>query len=318
MVIEQSLGFLYGPPGCLKSFIALDMALAITTGQPSWWNRKISRPGAVIYISTEGLGNLKFRIMAWEQHRGVVVKDAPFRLIRQGINFTSRDDIVKLLATVQSVADSLSVPIAAVFVDTVSRVLPGIDENLQKDMTIFVAGCDAVRQRFSCVVVGLHHTNKMGSIRGSTVLPGAGDFMIEVKREPGALTGSIRAEKIKDAEDGWEEFFAVTKIELPTIGQHTSLVVDPGKPPARGDGLPDRDRCREILAALDQQWRNGTPWCHGKNSPRCAEVNINRHWNIERKIAVRLLEEWHAQGVIIEDVFDAKKRIKGYRKMLEI
>ena len=32
LVIERSLGFIYGPPGCLKTFIALDMALSFATG----------------------------------------------------------------------------------------------------------------------------------------------------------------------------------------------------------------------------------------------------------------------------------------------
>ena len=57
-----------------------------------------------------------------------------------------QDDVGKLLNTVQAIADETTAPIAAVFVDTVSRVLPGSDENLQKDMTDFVAACDAVRR----------------------------------------------------------------------------------------------------------------------------------------------------------------------------
>ena len=43
-------------------------------------------------------------------------------------------------------------------------------------------------------------------------MPGAGDFMIEVRREPGAMAGSIFAKKIKDGEDGWEQHFKVEKI----------------------------------------------------------------------------------------------------------
>src|SRR4029077_15901285 len=116
------------------------------------------------------------------------------------MNFMHPDDVGKLLATVQAVADEVG-PVAAVFVDTVSRVLPGAEENLQKDMTLFVAACDAIRQRFLATVFGLHHTNKNGGMRGSTVMPGAGDFIIEVRREPGAMQGSIFATKIKAAED---------------------------------------------------------------------------------------------------------------------
>ena len=101
-------------------------------------------------------------------------------------------------------------------------------------MTLFVAACDAVRQRFGATVVGLHHTSRNGNIRGSTVIPGAGDFLVEVRREPGALTGSIFATKIKSAEDGWEQFFRVEKIDLASIVPHSSLIVEPiDAPPKR-------------------------------------------------------------------------------------
>ena len=120
------------------------------------------------------------------------------------------EDVGSLLATVKAVATKAG-PIAAVFVDTVSRVLPGAEENLQKDMTLFMSACDAVRQRFGTVVFGVHHTNANGKFRGSTVMPGAGDFILEVRREPGAMAGSIFAFKIKDGEDGWEQHFKVEK-----------------------------------------------------------------------------------------------------------
>ena len=166
MVVEQALGFIYGPPGCLKTFIALDMALSFTTGQPLWWNRGIQRKGAVVYISSEGQADLKFRLQAWEKHRGAKIAGTPFRLIRQSINFMNPQDVGKLLATVAAI-EAETGPIAAVFVDTVSRVLPGAEENLQKDMSLFIAACDAVRQQFQATVFGLHHTSRNGNMRGS-------------------------------------------------------------------------------------------------------------------------------------------------------
>ena len=105
LVVEQSLGFIFGPPGCLKTFIALDMALSFTVGMPDWWGRAIERKGAVVYISSEGQADLKFRIQAWEQHNKVLADDTPFYLIRQTINFMKADDVGKLLATVQAIAD---------------------------------------------------------------------------------------------------------------------------------------------------------------------------------------------------------------------
>ena len=317
LVVEQALGFIYGPPGCLKTFIALDMALCFSVGMPDWWGRAIERKGAVVYISSEGQADLKFRIEAWEQHNKVLADDSPFFLIRQTINFMKADDVGKLLATVQAIADLTGGPIAAVFVDTVSRVLPGSDENLQKDMTLFVAACDAVRQRFLATVIGLHHTSRNGNIRGSTVIPGAGDFLVEVRREPGALAGSIFATKIKSAEDGWEQFFRVEKIDLPGILPRSSLIVEPVDAPPKedSDGWPSTAICREIITAIDEQWRSGKPWCHALNSSRSAIKNISNRWEIERGLVEKMLDRWTAKQVIEEDVCDTKTHAKGYRKI---
>ena len=49
MVVEQSMGFIFGPPGCLKTFIALELALSLTTGPADL----VGAPGAA-----QGRGDL--------------------------------------------------------------------------------------------------------------------------------------------------------------------------------------------------------------------------------------------------------------------
>jgi hypothetical protein len=324
MVVEQSLGFIFGPPGCLKTFIALDMALSFTVGRKAWWGRSVARRGAVVYISSEGQADLKFRIQAWEQHNKARADGTPFFLIRQTINFMKGEDVGKLLATVQAIADLTGGPIAAVFVDTVSRVLPGSDENLQKDMTLFVSACDAVRQRFLTTVVGLHHTSRTGNIRGSTVIPGAGDFLLEVRREPGAMNGSIFATKIKAAEDGWEQFFGVTKVEIGGIARHTSLVVCPVQVDAAAPqkskvkSLDDGVVRRDVLAALHAAWQAGAPWHGASNSQRPAVRMVMSGWGVKRDAAVKLIDEWTLKRVIEHADLDKKNHVSGYRKIGEV
>lgn len=298
LVIEQALGFIYGPPGCLKTFIALSMGLSFAVGMPDWWGRKIERQGAVVYISSEGQSDLKFRIQAWEQKNKVLADDSPFFLIRQTINFMNPEDIGKLLATVQAIATLTGVDVAAVFVDTVSRTLPGADENLQKDMTLFVAACDAVRQRFRATVIGVHHTSRGGNMRGSTVFPGAGDFLVEVNREEGAMHGSIKATKIKAAEDGWEQPFKVEQIEIGDIAGHKSLVVDASdgeQPKADGAKWPDASVCRDILGHIRTEWFSGKPLSTApqtKKSGRYAPAVISKKFNLEIGLVEWMLQQW--------------------------
>lgn len=317
LVNERSLGFIYGPPGSLKTFIALSMALGFVTGRSKWWEREIRREGAVIYLCREGTSSLKFRIMAWEQHHKVAADDGPFYLIEKSINFMKPEDVSVLLATVQDIISRIRAPVAAVFVDTVSRVLPGARENLQDDMSLFVDACEAVQKALGCVVFGVHHTNKAGGFRGSTVMPGAGDFLIEVKREPGAMTGSIFAAKIKDGEDGWEQGFKVEKIEV--AEGKVSLVVEPsGSGGSGGSGWPSREVCKEILAAIHEQWIKGKPWCWAPNSSRAAVPNIMKRWNLKRAVVKDILESWTARNVIDEDIRNSDLHVKGYRKLVDL
>jgi hypothetical protein len=258
--------------------------------------------------------------MAWEKHHGIVADDGPFYLIEKSINFMRPEDISILLATVQAIVDIIKGPIAAVFVDTVSRVLPGARENAQEDMSLFVDACEAVQRAFRCVVFGIHHTNKEGGFRGSTVMPGAGDFLIETRREPGAMTGSIFAAKIKDGEDGWEQAFKVEKIEVAEgkISLVVEPVFDPTKARSGGLGWPSRDVCKEILAAIHEQWMKTQPWCHAQNSPRNATINISKRWHLKPAVVKDILQTWTANQVIEENILSTKHRIKGYRKLLDL
>jgi hypothetical protein len=317
LVTEAGTGFIYGPPGSGKSFVAIGMGLSLATGMPDWWGRAVEREGAVIYISSEGQSDLKFRIAAWEQAHGVITDDAPFFLIRQSINFMQPDDIMKLLATVEAITQHHNVEPVAVFVDTVSRVLPGADENLQKDMTLFIAGCDAVRQRFACTVIGVHHTSRAGNLRGSSVFDGAGDFLASIEREEGATIGTLTAKKIKAAADGWKEAFRLDEIAVsPT---HTSLVAMPTveapevKQPA---SWPDKDTCRRVLNEIDAVWGKGAPWSSFPNTRtvgRYAPAIIAKDYGVPQKTAVSMIETWLMNGVLSVEECSAKTKLKGLR-----
>ena len=323
IINERALGFIFGPPSSLKTFIALDLALSMAARLPTWWNRGINRHGAVVYLCREGTSSFKKRIQAWEIHRKCAARGQPFYLIEHPCNFMDAADVGKAVATIKAIMAVAGVPVAAVMVDTVSRVLPGAEENLQKDMTLFVRACELIQLEFQCIVIGVHHTNKNGGIRGSSVIPGAGDFLLETRRETGMEAGVMVLQKVKDGEDGIELPFKMTRVDLPGIVARQSLVVDPegdakpaGAASAAGtDGLPDRTVCLEILAALDVAWLNKVPWCRAANGQRPAIDMIMGRWQLQREPVKRLLSLWLANGVIEIEVYDKKNKVSGYRKI---
>ena len=317
IMIENALGFIFGAPGCGKSFIAIGQALSIACGLDEWWNRKINRSGPVIYISSEGVGDMKFRLRAWETALGVKADEAPFYLIRQSINFMDEKDVDKLIRTVQTIVDQTGEFPVAVYVDTVSRVLPGADENLQKDMTLFIRACDALREIFSATVTGVHHTSRAGNLRGSSVFDGAGDFLLLIEREQGEKIGYLTARKIKAAQDGWKQAFEMIEQPIGDIKGTTSLFARACDEPTKDKAAwPDKATCRLILDAIRTAWNANKPWScmpQSRRQGRYAAGIIKQQFDIVEKTADLMIQTWLQNGVLSYEMCDRNTKMQGLK-----
>ncbi len=285
---ENSLGFVYGPPGSKKSFLMLDLALHVAYGLPDWHGDLIgARAGAnVLYLAAEGSAGIRARVRAWKKaHADRIAacgsRTPAFRLIRQPLNFMDPQDVEKLARTV---AEAGIAPLDLVIVDTVSRVLPGADENLQKDMTLFVRACDAVRLSFGASVIGVHHSSKGGDMRGSTVLRGAGDFVFSIDKpdEPSAPSAFV-ATKQKDIEDGWADYYAFDAVALGE--DETSLVPRRTSAPVEAVVETDGPVAELILDAMAAAWARGEPW-----------LKVPKAGQIERGARRRMVADFGMKG----------------------
>lgn len=306
---QQSVGFLYSEPGAGKTFIALDAALSIACGLPDWHGDKLQageRP-AVIYIASEGSFDLRNRVLAWLKARD---KPAPagFLLIEQTINFMNAEDMGKLLRTIRGVSGMRP---ALVVVDTVSRALPGADENLQKDMTIFVRSCDAVKEAFQCAVLGIHHAGKSGDMRGSTVLLGAGDYVFRLTRKHGATIGTLHCDKMKAAADGWEEPY---RFETVSLGDgQSSLVVARADMTIGPSVALTPDVSAAVLLAMSRAWDEGKPWSRSPQSKdRYAVRKMVNEYGFAADRAEDILSTWEATGIIKHELRSSDKKLFGY------
>lgn len=317
LMIETALGFVYGPPGCGKSFLTIGMGLSIAAQRADWFGRKINKSGPVIYISSEGTGDIGDRIRAWAKETGVIANSLPFYLISQTINFMSSADVEKLLKTVAAISKVAGQTPVVVFVDTVSRVLPGADENLQKDMTLFIGACDAVRTTFNATVVGVHHTSRAGNLRGSTVFDGAGDFLLGIEREEGEKVGEIHARKIKSAEDGWRQAFELKKVTTNDITGDGSLYAAPSKEQAKKAAeWPDKQVCRQILDLVRTAWFAGkpmSPYPQTRKQGRYSHSIIAQKFDLPEKLVETMIETWLVNQVLSYEVADKSSKMYGLK-----
>lgn len=310
---EQSLGFLYGAPGARKSFVALDWAMHVAYGRDTWHGDAIrSKPnGAVIYLAGEGAQGVKHRLAAWRKHHAVPDgARGRFRLLKQGVDFMQPDDVRRLAATLREKILKDGACVALLVVDTVSRAMPGADENLQKEMTLFVKNCDVLREEFDCCVLGVHHANRDGDMRGSTVLLGAGDFVFKLERSKTATMGLLTCEKQKDAPDGWKENY---RFDVVGVGDGKSSLV-----PTRVEGAVvtalTPERATAVFDAIAAAWDAKEPWSkHRRAGERWAAKRMADDHGFPLEEAGKCIEFWLGSGALGEGKCDKKSNKRGLR-----
>lgn len=319
---QNSLGFLVAAPGVGKSFMAQDLGLTIAAGMDEWHGEKIHRSGdgSVIYIASEGSFDLPLRIGAWCSFHGLDVGAVDrFRVLEAAVNFMDASSVEKLLRSVSSVG----VRPALIVVDTVSRALPGADENMQKDMTMFVAACDRLRTAYGCAVMGLHHTSRAGNMRGSTVLSGAGDFIMELEREKEdtgrSLIGTMTMAKQKAAPDGWSYPFKLEVQHIDAEPGMTSLIFAKSfleNASGKGDEAGHHSHDEEaILAAMRFAWDDERPWSHKPQAKgRYAVERMREDFNVPKAVALALLDRWLETGKVSLHPFRASGK-GGFKKL---
>lgn len=181
----QAMSVIYAPSNVGKSFLMLDIAFHIAAGR-DWRGRKIKRPGAVLYIASEGGRGFINRVVAVKRHYNLPDDaDVPLAVLPCPIDLldpnADRDAIVNLI---DDVSAEFNQPVVMLVLDTLSRIMTGGDENAAKDMTAVVSNIDNIRQRSNVHTAIVHHAGKdiAKGARGHSSLRAATDTEIELTR----------------------------------------------------------------------------------------------------------------------------------------
>ncbi|MCD9029324.1 AAA family ATPase [Luteimonas sp. BDR2-5] len=198
VLTEGSLAAIYGAPESGKSFLAVDMSMAIAGGI-DWHGRQVER-GGVLYIAAEGAPGLGKRFRAWKVDRCAQGRGFDLHLMRDDLNLAAEKD-GGVRAFVQAVSDELG-PLRLIVIDTLNQTAAGADENSAKDMGRYIASMKLLRNVTGAAVVVVHHSGKDLSkgMRGSTALLGAMDTTVEVERASDGHSIKVTVKKQKDAD----------------------------------------------------------------------------------------------------------------------
>jgi len=183
------LTVLYGPSESGKTFVALDWALSVATGQP-WMGRSVKQ-AKVVYVAAEGARGMQKRVKAWMEKRGITQIDQVY-FVPEPIELLDEDHIKALS---RHLAEQK--PEFIVF-DTMASCFGDGDENTARDVGRMVTAIRNLQKIVPATVLLLHHTVKSsGDVeRGSNALRGAADTMILQKKDSnGRITLTNKKQK---------------------------------------------------------------------------------------------------------------------------
>jgi putative DNA primase/helicase len=203
---QHGLAAIFGPSGSGKSFLVIDLAMALASGQP-WFGFR-TKPCPVVYCALEGEGGVPQRVEAYRtrhDHRAELI-----RFLVQPFNLLMDSDVEALVKAITDTGCGGGVAM----LDTLNRAAPGTDENDSKDMGKIIVAAKKLQMRIGGLVILVHHTGKdvTRGLRGHSSLLAALDCAIEVSRGGGDRSWCVS--KSKDGQDGTAKQFRLEVVPL--------------------------------------------------------------------------------------------------------
>ena len=180
---EQGVGIVGGEPKCGKSFLALDLAVAVAAGVPCLRHFRPAASGPVLLFAAEDASHIvRARLEGIAKAAGTAFESLDIAVIDvPALRLDHRADRQRLLQTVERVSPRL------VVLDPLVR-LHRVDENTVADVAPILGFLRDIQRRFETAVLLVHHARKSGgsrpgqALRGSSELHAWGDSNVYLRR----------------------------------------------------------------------------------------------------------------------------------------
>ena len=243
---RQAVGIVGGEPKCGKSFLALDLAVAVAAGVPCLRRFETDQPGPVLMFAAEDAGHIVRRRLqgiaaaagADFQTLDIAVIDVPV------LRLDHRNDRQRLEETVERIRPRL------VVLDPLVR-LHGVDENTVADIAPILGFLRDLQRRFEAAILLVHHSRKSGAtrpgqaLRGSSELHAWGDSNLYLRRRDQQIVMTVEHRAAPGLND--------IEIELADDGQGPALCLRQAVPnQAPPEPETPEQRIVQVLADADE------------------------------------------------------------------
>jgi len=235
-------GLLSGQWGTAKTFMAIDLAAAVATGQP-FLGRVIKRQSGVLFIAAEGANQVRLRFDAvWKEKCGDGKERAPFCWYEVAPTLLQKGSVEKLIAMARQAEATLmrdyGLPLGLIIIDTIAACAGYRRSGEENDNAVGQALMNvlkAVAQEIDCYVLGVDHFGKdlEAGTRGAAAKESSADSVLVClghKELSGAIVNArLAVRKNRGGPQGQEYPFALRQVEmeLDEDGEpETTMVVD--------------------------------------------------------------------------------------------
>jgi hypothetical protein len=180
---EQAVGIVGGEPKCCKSFLALDLAVAVASGRPALRRFAVTEPGPVLlYAAEDALHVVRERLVGICAAAGIELDALALHVITApSLRLDHEPDCDALRETVARLRPRLLV------LDPFVR-LHRVNENAADEVAPLLAYLRELQRTHGCAVLLVHHARKGGharagqALRGSSELHAWGDSNLYLRR----------------------------------------------------------------------------------------------------------------------------------------
>lgn len=190
----QAVGILGGPPKSLKTWLALEMAVSVSSATPCLQTFPVDHAGPVLlYAAEDSAAALRDRLLSLAAHHGCALDTLDLHVITaDSLRLDRADDQARLQDAVANLRPALLI------LDPLVRIHQ-VDENVAGCMAALLAYFRALQRTTGVAIVLVHHARKNLSagaaagngLRGSSDLYAWLDSLLYVHRRRDQITLSV-------------------------------------------------------------------------------------------------------------------------------
>jgi hypothetical protein len=225
MLPETGIAFLSGQWGTAKTFVALELAVAVARGMP-FANQKVKRPGGVLYLAAEGSSQIPIRLKALKLKYPIAMFKVPmpFAWLDYCPPFVAPANSFSLMQFAKAVAEEMpkkhNVPLVLIIIDTLAAAANFKDANDAAEAQKVMNMLNDISKETKALVLPVDHFGKDADAgtRGSSAKEAAADAVIAClnkRTQEGRVSDfKIAVRKLRGGAAGTETPYELEEVNL--------------------------------------------------------------------------------------------------------